>query len=57
MDFGLQIKELAKILGVTEDTLINWEKRGVSPTTNNLERLIKWMENASIGAIKERFDP
>ena len=43
MDSGLQIKELAKILGVTEDTLINWEKRGVSPTSKNLERLVNWM--------------
>jgi DNA-binding transcriptional regulator YiaG len=57
MDSGLQIKELAKILGVTEDTLINWEKRGVSPTSKNMKRVINWMENASIGAIKERFDP
>jgi len=57
MDSGLQIKELAKILGVTEDTLINWEKRGVSPTSENLERLINWMENDSKGAVKERFDP
>ena len=57
MDCGLQIKELAKILGVTEDTLINWEKRGVLPASKNLERLIDWMKNASVGAAKERFDP
>ena len=52
-----KIKELSKILGVTEDTLINWEKRGVSPTSKNMKRVINWMGNASIGATKERFDP
>jgi DNA-binding transcriptional regulator YiaG len=57
MDSGLQIKELAKIVGVTEDTLINWETRGVSPSSKNSERVKNWMKNASIGAIKERFDP
>ena len=31
MDAGLQIKELAKVIDVTEDTIINWEMRGVSP--------------------------
>jgi len=31
MDAGLQIKELAGILGVTEDTVINWEVRGMRP--------------------------
>jgi len=39
MDAGLMIKELAAILGVSEDTVINWEVRGVSPTSRNLERL------------------
>ncbi len=31
MDAGLQIKELAALVGVTEDTLINWEVRGMRP--------------------------
>jgi DNA-binding transcriptional regulator YiaG len=29
MDAGLQIKELAAMVGVTEDTVINWELRGI----------------------------
>jgi DNA-binding transcriptional regulator YiaG len=45
MDYGLQIKELAKILGVTEDTLINWEKRSVSPTSKNLKKVMKWISD------------
>jgi len=45
MDSGLQIKELAKILGVTEDTLINWEMRSVSPTSKNLKRVMKWINH------------
>jgi DNA-binding transcriptional regulator YiaG len=53
MDSGLKIKELAEILGVTEDTLINWEKRGVLPTSKNLKMLIKWIDDISINQMKE----
>jgi transcriptional regulator with XRE-family HTH domain len=31
MDKGLLIRELAEQLGVSEDTVINWEVRGVRP--------------------------
>jgi DNA-binding XRE family transcriptional regulator len=57
MDCGFQIKELAKILGVTEDTLINWEKRGVSPTLKNFKKALEWMGDTSIRRMKERFNP
>ena len=36
---GLKIKELAQILGVSEDTVINWEVRGVKPSSRSLEKL------------------
>jgi len=39
MDERLQIKELARMLGVTVDTVINWELRGISSTTGNLEEV------------------
>jgi DNA-binding XRE family transcriptional regulator len=39
MDAGLRIRELAQILDVSEDTVINWEVRGVSPTLRNLEKV------------------
>lgn len=39
MDSGLMIKELASQLGVTEDTVINWEIRGIRPVGRNLEKL------------------
>jgi DNA-binding XRE family transcriptional regulator len=39
MEKGLLIKELAKELGVTEDTVINWEVRGVRPCGKHLERI------------------
>lgn len=29
MDAGLKINDLARMLGVTEDTVINWELRGM----------------------------
>jgi len=37
MDKGLMIKELASQLGVTEDTVINWEIRGRKPMGRNME--------------------
>ena len=33
MDAGIQIRDLAGILGVTPDTVINWELRGMKPKT------------------------
>lgn len=39
MDKGLFIRELASQLGVTEDTVINWEIRGIQPEGRNLEKL------------------
>ena len=36
-DAGLQIKAVA--LGVTEDTVINWEVRGITPTSGNLDKV------------------
>jgi DNA-binding transcriptional regulator YiaG len=45
MDAGLQIKELAKVIDVTEDTIINWEMRSVSPTSNNLKKIMKWISD------------
>lgn len=43
MDKGLMIKELASQLGVTEDTVINWEVRGRKPRNVNLERVREFM--------------
>ena len=36
MDLGLEIKELARLIKVTSDTIINWELRDVKPTCKNL---------------------
>ncbi|MBI3996652.1 MAG: MerR family DNA-binding transcriptional regulator [Candidatus Omnitrophica bacterium] len=38
MDRRLMIKELAELVGVSPDTIINWELRGVKPTDRNLEK-------------------
>jgi ribosome-binding protein aMBF1 (putative translation factor) len=43
MDAGLQIKELASIVGVTEDIIINWEKRGIMPSSKNLKEVKKFI--------------
>ena len=44
MDRGLMIKELAEIIGVTEDTVINWEIRGRKPVGRNMERVREFIE-------------
>jgi DNA-binding transcriptional regulator YiaG len=45
MDAGLKIKELANMLGVAENTVINWEVRGVRPSSRNLEKLHTFCTN------------
>jgi DNA-binding XRE family transcriptional regulator len=37
IDAGLMINDLAKILGVTQDTGIHSELRGISPSSQNLK--------------------
>lgn len=44
MDKGLQIKELAQMLEVTEDTVINWEKRGVKPVQKSLSKVMAFLD-------------
>jgi DNA-binding transcriptional regulator YiaG len=44
MDKGLMIKELAAQLGVTEDTVINWEVRGRMPVGRNQDRIDGFLE-------------
>ena len=39
IDRGLFIKDLAKMIDVTPDTIINWEKRNVKPNRKNLEKI------------------
>jgi DNA-binding transcriptional regulator YiaG len=48
MDKGLRIRELAEIIGVTEDTVINWEVRGRKPQGVNFARVKKFIEAESL---------
>jgi DNA-binding XRE family transcriptional regulator len=41
MDAGMQIKDLARILEVTPDTVINWEMRGRIPMKRNIRDNLK----------------
>ena len=41
MSKGLMVRELAAILEVTEDTVINWELRGIRPRRKSIENLRK----------------
>jgi DNA-binding transcriptional regulator YiaG len=45
MDKGVLIKDLANELGVTEDTVINWEMRGKRPAKGNMQRVINLIPN------------
>jgi DNA-binding transcriptional regulator YiaG len=49
MDKGLLIRELAERLGVSEDTVINWEVRGVRPNSAMHKRLniILWPDQGN----------
>ena len=39
MDRGMMIRELAALVGVSPDTIINWELRDVKPMGKNLEKI------------------
>jgi DNA-binding transcriptional regulator YiaG len=43
MDKGFLIRELASQLGVAEDTVINWEVRGIKPEGRNLEKVREFL--------------
>lgn len=40
MDAGLQINELAEKIGVTPESVINWELRGISPKKKEVRKNI-----------------
>jgi len=40
MDAGMKIKELAELIGVTEDTVINWELRGMRPWRKDVKERV-----------------
>ena len=44
MDLELLIKELARLVHVTSDTIINWELRNVKPVQKNLTMVKKLLE-------------
>jgi len=46
MDKGLLQKELAAQIGVTEDTVINWEVRGIKPVGGNFNRVQDFLKNS-----------
>jgi DNA-binding XRE family transcriptional regulator len=50
IDNGLQIKQLAKLVGVTADSITNWELRNVEPTTDNKEILEKLFRSSGYGS-------
>lgn len=41
MDNGLNIRKLAALIGVTEDTVINWEIRGRKPMKWNIHEKVE----------------
>ncbi len=45
MDKSLLIRELASQIGVTEDTVINWEIRDIKPEGRNFVRVREFLED------------
>ena len=44
MDRELMIKDLAALIGTTQDTVINWELRGVKPTLKcHRQKLVEFL--------------
>jgi len=41
MDAGLKIRELAELIGVTEDTVINWELSGRPPLRRSVRERVE----------------
>jgi DNA-binding transcriptional regulator YiaG len=46
MDKGLLIRQLAAQIGVTEDTVINWEIRDIKPVGRNLVGVKEFLKNS-----------
>ena len=44
MNLGLKVRELAKMFRVTEDAVINWELRNVSPDKKNKEKIRNFLD-------------
>jgi DNA-binding transcriptional regulator YiaG len=51
MDKGLLIRELASQLGVTEDTVINWEIRGIKPEGRNFDKVREFLKISKVPAV------
>ncbi len=55
MDKGLMIKELAEQIGVTEDTVINWEIRGMMPQGKSLAKVGEFIEGKPDNVLYENL--
>ena len=42
LDQGYQIKQVARAIGVKQDSIINWERRGMQPRKDLLGRLLEF---------------
>jgi len=43
LDLGLLQKDVAKILGVSKDTVCNWENNRTSPSLRSIPRIVKFL--------------
>jgi len=44
MDMGLFQKNVAKIIGVSTDTITNWEKGRTKPSLKNLGKIMQFLK-------------
>ena len=40
VNVGASVEEMAKAIGVTEDTIYNWEKGKYAPTSKNMQKIL-----------------
>ena len=55
MDLSLDVKHLQKLLGVDENSITNWELRGIYPTGDNLRRVVEFIDAHQSVTIPRRF--
>lgn len=43
LDLNLFQKDVARVIGVTEDTIINWEVKGIAPQMKYMSRIVEFL--------------
>jgi len=44
MDLGLEVRQLADLLGVSENSITGWELRGIYPSSDYLRKVVEFID-------------